>query len=88
MSIKTRKINKEKRTVDWFSITLSFEEIEEIYRAIKPYLKKTGRKPRSMPKKFPALLEKGLTYAELARAFNCSKSAVSRWKKELENEKV
>lgn len=86
MSIKTRKINKEKRTVDWFSITLSFEEIEEIYRAIKPYLKKTGRKPRSMPKKFPTLLEKGLTYAELARTFNCSKSAVSRWKKELENE--
>jgi transposase-like protein len=40
-----------------------------------------------MPKKFPTLLEKGLTYAELARAFNCSKSAISRWKKELEDEK-
>ena len=85
--MRPRIINKEKRTVDWFSITLTFDEIDEVYHAIKPYLVKAGRRARPMPKKFPILLEKGLTYAELTRAFNCSKSSVARWKRELENGK-
>lgn len=69
---------------------LKFEEVKRIYKETKKYIqgKRTGRVPRKMPKGFKILSEKGLSYNELCRVYNCSKTAVARWKREIKsNEK-
>jgi Cdc6-like AAA superfamily ATPase len=69
---------------------LKFDELKLINKAVRECKpgKRAGRNPRKMPKGFKILAEKGLSYNELARIYNCSKTAIARWKKEIKNSGV
>lgn len=64
---------------------LKFEELKAINKAIRECKtgKKAGRSLRPMPKSFAMLCDNGLSYAELAKVYNCSKTTVCRWKREI-----
>ena len=64
---------------------LKFDEVKAINKAIRECnsVKRVGRNLRKMPKSFPLLCEEGLSYAELAKVYNCSKTTVCRWKREI-----
>lgn len=91
LSDKTKvSIYPAQRVVVFGDAILKFEEVKQIYKAIKSCVpgKRPGRSPRKMPSGFKYLCESGLSYDALCRVYNCSKTTVCRWKRELtQNEK-